>query len=86
MPIPYNIEREHIFQGMLKIHRDGVPAWAGPRRYALADEGIIYPCKLVIAWANIFANDEELDRDPNNFNTYAAQAYLISKGFTIINI
>ncbi|MCB0738669.1 MAG: hypothetical protein KDC92_14230 [Bacteroidetes bacterium] len=84
MPIPDNIQREHIFQAMLKIKQDGVPPRREPREWALEYEGEIYPCKLLISWANIYANGEELDPNPNNFTTYDAQDYLIEKHFTII--
>jgi hypothetical protein len=29
MPIPDNIQREHIFQAMLRIHKEGVPSRRG---------------------------------------------------------
>jgi hypothetical protein len=84
MPIPENIRREHIFQAMLKIHHDGIPPGRDARKWALEYEGTVYPVKLVISWANIYANGEELDPDPTIFTTYLAQNYLIAKGFTII--
>lgn len=84
MPIPNNIEREHIFQAMLKIEREGIPARRGAREWAIDYEGIIYPCKLLISWGNLYINGEELDPDPNNFNTYDAQEYLLGKGFNVI--
>ena len=83
MPIPNNIEREHIFQAMLRIHREGVPPRRGPREWAVNYEGVIYPCKLLISWGNVYPNGEELDPDPNNVTTYDAQEYLIAKGFTV---
>lgn len=84
MPIPNNIRREHIFQAMLKIKSEGVPAGRGPRAVALVYEGSHYPCKLLISWANLYANGEELDPNPNNFQTNMACAYLTNLGFTII--
>jgi len=85
MPIPDNINREHILEAMLKIHRDGVPLRRGPREWAVSHHEEIYPCKLLISWANIFANGEELDPNPANFQTYMAQAHLNNLGFTIVN-
>lgn len=85
MHIPPNIQREHVFQAMLKIEWEGIPARRGIRNYALSYEDRLYPVKLVISWANIFANGEELDPDPNNFNSIMANAYLDGLGFTIIN-
>lgn len=86
MPIPANIRREHIFQAMLKIKKDGVPAGRGARQWALNYEGDIYPCKLLISWSNIYANGEELDPNPNNFQTYMAQNYLTDLGFNIVQV
>ena len=86
MPIPNNIEREHIFQAMLKIEREGIPPRRGAREWAVNYEEVIYPCKLLISWGNLYANGIELDPDPNNFTTYDAQDYLIEKQFNIIPI
>jgi hypothetical protein len=86
MPIPKNINREHIFQAIIKIEKEGIPPLRHARDYALLYEERQYPCKLVISWGNIYANNEELNSDPKVFNTYMAQNYLIENGFTIINI
>jgi len=86
MPIPPNIEREHIFQAMLKIKRDDVPPGRGPRVWAVAYEGEEFPCKLLISWGNLYANGVELDPDPNIFTTTDSRDYLIRKGFQIIAI
>ncbi len=86
MSIPRNINREHILQAIVKIEKEGIPPHRHARDYALLYEERQYPCKLVISWANIYANDEELNSDPKVFNTYMAQNYLIENGFTIINI
>lgn len=84
MPIPYNIEREHIFQAIIKIEKEGIPPQRQAKDYTMLYERKQYPCKLVISLANIYANGEELDSDPKVFNTYMAQDYLIEKGFTDI--
>ena len=68
---------------MLKIEIVGIPARRGAREWAIDYEGVIYPCKLLISWGNSYANGEELDPDPNNFNTYDAQEYLLNKDFII---
>jgi hypothetical protein len=86
MPIPNNISREHVFQAMLKIKRDGIPNRRGPRQWALQYENEIYPCKLLISWANLYANGEELDPNPNNFQAHMANEYLANLGFTIIEL
>jgi hypothetical protein len=86
MPIPENINREHIIQAIQEIHREGIPPRQQPRQWAVLYEGEIYPCKLLISWANIFANGEVLDINPNNFNTYMARDYLEKKGFNILDL
>lgn len=86
MPIPNNIEREHIFQAIIKIILEGVPPRRGPREWAVKYEGEIYPCKLLISWGNLYVNGDELDPDPANFTTYDAQDYLRTKEFEIIPI
>jgi hypothetical protein len=84
MPIPQNIQREHIFQAMLKIERAGVPMRRGAREWAVEYEGHLYPCKLLISYANYYANGIELDPHPNIFTTYHAQDYLLSQHFVVV--
>ena len=86
MPIPDNIKREHIFEAMLKIKREGIPTRRGPRQWALSYENETFPCKLLISWGNLYANGEELDPNPNNFQAYMANEYLANLGFQIIEI
>jgi hypothetical protein len=86
MPIPPNINREHILQAIIKIHKEGVPKGRELHKWAVNYEGEIYPCKLLISWANIYANGEELDHSPSNFQTYMAQNYLENLGFQIVEI
>ncbi|QEC79709.1 hypothetical protein [Mucilaginibacter ginsenosidivorax] len=86
MPIPDNITREHIFQAMLKIKREGVPAKRGAREWALQYEGEDYPCKLLISWGNLYINGVELNPDPNNFTTYMAQDYLRALDFEVVAV
>jgi hypothetical protein len=86
MPIPNNILREHVFQAMLKIKREGTPNRRNPRNWALRYENEIYPCKLLISWGNLYANGEELAPNPNNFQAHMANEYLTSLGFEIIEL
>lgn len=83
MAIPTNIKREHIFQSIIKIKREGVPTRRGAREWVLTYENETYPCKLIISWANIYANGEELNPNPKIFTTYIAQDYLKELAFQI---
>ncbi|MCM3790338.1 HNH endonuclease [Domibacillus indicus] len=60
MPIPKNINQEHIIQAIQKISKEGVPEKRGSTRFSILYEGKHYPPKYVISIANIFANGEEL--------------------------
>lgn len=62
MLIPKNIKAEHIEQAISRIDQEGVPANAHSSTYDLIFKGKSYPPKLVISWANVYANGEELDR------------------------
>ncbi|MDR6923719.1 MULTISPECIES: hypothetical protein [Chryseobacterium] len=83
MPIPDNIKREHVFQAIITIDREGIPLKRKSIYYNLLYAAKEYPCKLIISWASIFIDDEELDPDPNNFTTYHVQDYLEKLGFTV---
>lgn len=56
MPIPKNINKEHILKAIQKINNDGVPEKRESTRYTLHYEGVNYPPKYVISIANVFAN------------------------------
>ena len=60
------ITREHILQAIQKIRKEGVPNHAQSSTYDVLYEGERFPPKLVVSYANVFANGEELDR--NNFS------------------
>lgn len=84
MSIPENISREHIFQAMLRIKREGVPPRRKAREWAINYEEEIYPCKLLISWGNFYANGIEFNSNPTNFQTYMAQDYLKNLGFEVV--
>jgi hypothetical protein len=86
MPIPTNITRQHIIRAINRVTQQGVPPRRGARHWAVLYNGIQYPCKLLISWANVYANNEELNPNPNVFTTYMAQDYLIEKQFQVIPI
>ena len=62
MLIPKNIKAEHIIQAISRIKDEGTPVNAHSSTYDLIFEGKTYPPKLVLSWANVYANGHELDR------------------------
>lgn len=82
MSIPRNIKRENILKAIEKIDIEGTPNNATSKFYDLVHNGKSYPPKLVISYANIFANKEELDR--NSFVTDPAFKLLEKEGFEIV--
>jgi len=86
MSIPNNIKKEHLLQAILKINKEGIPPDGASRYYDLIFEGKRYPPKVVLSYANIFANGIELDR--NSFSGgkgTSCFALLEKEGFTIVN-
>ena len=86
MPIPKNINREHIFQAIIKIEKEGIPNNQNLQKWALNYDGKNYPVKLIISWSNIFANKEVLDINPNNFQSQSAKSYLEKLGFNVVEV
>lgn len=64
--IPNNISSTDLVKAMERIDAEGVPPNAHSSTYDVVYNGKPYPPKLVVAWANAFANGKELDR--NSFN------------------
>jgi MoxR-like ATPase len=62
MSIPKNIKKENLIQAINKIDKEGIPADGASQFYDVLYNGKKYPPKLVISYANIFANGSELDR------------------------
>ena len=62
MSVPTNITKEHLLKAVNKIDQEGIPAGGDSRYYDVLFNGSRYPPKLVVSYANIFANGEELDR------------------------
>lgn len=62
MSIPENITKEDLIKAIEKINHEGFPKDADSQYYDVVHEGKTYPPKVVVSYANIFANGEELDR------------------------
>ena len=80
------ITREHILQAIQKIQAEGVPNHAQSSTYDVLYEGECFPPKLVVSYANIFANGEELDRNsfPGGKDTECFNL-LENRGFQIVD-
>lgn len=83
MPIPQNITAQHINSAFQYILQNGVPDNHAAFVYFVAYRNILFPVKYVISVANRFANGEELDYSPNNFQSQSASTYLRNLGFVI---
>jgi 5-methylcytosine-specific restriction protein B len=63
MSFPSNIEREHLLEAIQKIDLEGVTSDEESNYYDVKYGDKYYPPKLVVSFANIFANGSELDRN-----------------------
>ena len=85
MAIPTSITEKDILKAIERIDTEIVfNSRRKERVWALRYNQKLYPCKLVISYANKFQNKEELNPSPKVFTTYMAQRYLKSKGFNDI--
>jgi 5-methylcytosine-specific restriction protein B len=62
MPIPTNIKREHLIKAIEKIDQEGIPTHADSSYYDVSFNGKNYPPKLIVSYANLYANGEVLER------------------------
>jgi 5-methylcytosine-specific restriction enzyme B len=62
MQIPDNITKEDLLQAIQKIDNEGIPPGGDSQYYDLYYNGRNYPPKLIVSYANIFANGTELNR------------------------
>src|SRR5688572_4342789 len=63
MTIPENITKEHLLAAISKIDKEGTPTGGDSRYYDVNYQGKKYPPKLIVSYANSFANGEDLDRN-----------------------
>ena len=81
--IPSNISREHVFEAIREIDRQGVPPRRRSRLFLLEVNGNHYPPKYTLSLANKFANGEELN--PSLFSGGTeTNDFLRSRGFVNI--
>ena len=84
--IPKNITKDHILKAIDKIDQEGVPRGRNSTTYNVFYNNKTYPPKLIISYANYFANGDELK--PNMFSGGDKSEcfnLLINQGFEIVN-
>jgi len=82
--VPQNITRNDILQAIARIDKEGIPSGTHSSTYDLVHDENRYPPKLVVSWANAFANEEELDRGSFSGGKDTACFRLLEKeGFSI---
>lgn len=63
MAIPKNIHKEHLQKAIEKIDKEGIPNDGASQYYDVIYNNKSYPPKVVVSYANIFANGHELNRN-----------------------
>ena len=63
MSIPPNITREHFLKAIAKIDAEGIPSMGDSQYYDVIYNKKKYPPKMVVSYANLFANGKELNRN-----------------------
>ncbi len=62
MSIPQNITKEHLLKAISKIENEGIPKDGDSQYFDVIYNGKKYPPKLIVSYANIFANGSVLNR------------------------
>ncbi len=84
MSFPTNIEKEHLLKAIQKIELEGVTSDEDSNYYDVKYGNKFYPPKLVVSYANFFANGIELDRKSFEGGTGSPCFKLLEKhGFEI---
>ena len=85
MSIPQNITKEHLLKAISKIDNEGIPNGGDSQYYDVVYNGKKYPPKIIVSYANIFANGKLLDRTSFN-GGIGTEAFklLEQEGFTIV--
>ena len=82
--IPENIIHQNILDAIARIDNEGVPPYRKAKNWAVLYNRSHYPCKLLVSWASVFANGEELNY--KSFISEEARPYLIERGFKVLAI
>lgn len=85
MAIPNNITKDHLLKAISKIDQEGIPKDGDSKYYDVLFGDKRYPPKLIVSYANLFANKEMLDRNtfPGGIGTPCFNL-LEENGFKII--
>jgi 5-methylcytosine-specific restriction protein B len=85
MALPSNITKEHLIKAIEKIDAEGIPTDADSQYYDVVYNGKNYPPKVIVSFANIFANGEEINRNSFSGGLETKCFKLLQKnGFVII--
>ncbi len=63
MKLPSIITKEHLLKAIERIVREGIPVDSSSQYYDIIYNNKSYPPKVVVSYANHFANGEDLDRN-----------------------
>jgi len=84
--LPTNITKEHLLQAIAKIDAEGIPKNSDSNFYDVVFNDKKYPPKVIVSFANLFANGEIMDRStfPGGSGT-PCFSLLKQNGFQFIN-
>lgn len=82
--IPPNITREYIIQAIKEIETKGYPEKNESRKYDLLFNGKSYPLKIILSYANKYANGTLLDVSKFSGGEQYANKFLKERGFNIV--
>lgn len=85
MALPQNITKHHLTQAAERIIKEGIPKRANSKKYDVSYKDKLLPSKLIVSYANLYANGEELDRARLNGGLKNECIKLLeNNGFTIM--
>ena len=93
MSLPENIKKKHLIQAIAKIDATGIPKDGNSQYYDVIYNEKKYPPKVIVSYANIFANGKELDRNSFSgglgtpcFKLLEKEGFIIDKKVSMQNI